>query len=80
MGVVMHVLDGETDQKWCPMVRNDNGDNSEPFTGGTQSMWERAPKWARCIGSSCMMWRWRLEDNDSDEGFCGLAGIPAADI
>lgn len=30
-----------------------------------------------CLGSACMMWRWRIDsqgDLEDDDGHCGLAG------
>jgi len=32
-----------------------------------------------CVGSACMAWRWKRDNNDNPSskfGFCGLAGRP----
>ena len=36
-------------------------------------------KFRFCLGSSCMMWRYKNPEKCSgeDEGYCGLAGRPA---
>jgi len=33
-----------------------------------------------CLGSTCMMWRFKHpeKDGDEDKGYCGLAGKPAS--
>lgn len=31
---------------------------------------------ASCQGSRCMMWRYKNDDPDDLEGYCGLAGKP----
>ncbi len=47
--------------KWCPMVREQGGNiGPQPF--------DRTPKWARCIGSDCALWR----QTAGDDGDCGL--------
>lgn len=58
--------EAEARDKWCPMVR----------TGLTAGMAVET----RCIGSKCMMWRWRHPQGrriDSEHGHCGLAGQEA---
>lgn len=80
--------ENEAKTKWCPMARNvtttdnaaaaTNRDNGEP------------DPWSRCLGSGCMMWRWKLQAHyanagahvsgfspSTTEGYCGLAGMPS---
>lgn len=48
----MVVTEIEATQKWCPQARiGDGGYNAiaEPLKGNHTT---------RCVGSSCMMWRW----------------------
>lgn len=77
----MLTTEEEAKTKWCPEVRTGltagmavnhhiNGDVDEE---------------TRCIGSSCMMWRWlqvlagdgmNVVDDPKRRGFCGKAGRP----
>lgn len=68
--------EAEARDKWCPMVR----------TGLTAGMavnhhiGDDVYDETRCIGSKCMMWRWRHPQGrriDSEHGHCGLAGQEA---
>jgi hypothetical protein len=76
---------------WCPMVRvrwksrvvSANRVNPGPqdrlFNAAFRWFFPRLhhlyrAKYFRCWGSGCMMWRW--EGNNSQRGYCGLAGSP----
>jgi hypothetical protein len=77
-----YIQDHETDTYWCPMVRAQAGEEPSSNSGGTivnNQPIQEVPLFARCRGSSCMMWRWFKdydENKDDDRGFCGLAGAP----
>ena len=67
---------------WCPMVRAQANEEPSSNSGGVvvnNQPIQVVPLFARCRGSSCMMWRW-FKDYDEDgldqRGFCGLAGVP----
>jgi hypothetical protein len=69
-------------EKWCPMVHSYSGSPAGGgfFTSGGDN------RYARCIGSACMMWRWRMVlphgmmngkvHESATDGYCGLAGKP----
>lgn len=70
------MTEAEAKTKWCPMVRVFDGwrtNREEVYVNGTH-----------CIGSDCMMWRWRVGDNSTPipkhfpeaGGYCGLANKP----
>lgn len=80
----------EAKTKWCPHARvasdhaycgsyNRVNNGSTAGTIGTPSIG------AKCIGSACMMWRWKMvrdpvhgvaQGKSSVDGHCGLAGNP----
>jgi hypothetical protein len=74
----------EAKTKWCPHVRFlDLGiEDDQPCNrhaddiNGKEAGYN--PKYARCIGSACMMWRWKAHyaEESLSNGFCGLAGKP----
>lgn len=69
----MIVTEEEAKTKYC----------QESFGPGSGS-WETTPAQRRCMGSTCMAWRWhfngdirnidRGQNDDRSLGFCGLAG------
>jgi hypothetical protein len=78
---MLEMTEEEAKTKWCPFARliaemRSNLGN----VGFTESHNRRAtedgdgfPSAARCIGSSCMAWRWK---SLNESGYCGLAGKP----
>ncbi len=59
-------------QKWCPMVRCAAGIEDNNAANCGETIENRNPPFARCIGSECMMWR----NLGKNKGFCGLGGNP----
>jgi hypothetical protein len=58
-------------EKWCPHARLGDDDGStynrrytDPYMPGP----------TQCLGSGCMMWRWKTKEL----GYCGLAGVSNA--
>ena len=64
----------EAKSKWCPMVR------CIWYPTPTDSGWNRVSENVNCVGSECMMWRWKtplsadIDGNYYSNGFCGLGG------
>jgi hypothetical protein len=67
----------EAKSKWCPMTRFHVVENS-PLTVYSNRDENDLP--TRCMGSECMMWRWKtplsadIDGNYYSNGFCGLGG------
>jgi len=61
----------KANEKWCPMVRYADSEDNLSTNRCSETM---APRYSRCIGSECMMWR---SVNSKMHGYCGLAGRPA---
>lgn len=64
----------EANSKWCPMARS-----GEPQRRGANRWFSDSgvPTLTMCVGSACMMWRWRNDTGEArTEGYCGLAGKP----
>jgi len=53
--------------KWCPMIQVSVVPEAETETNRG---WRRGLDYD-CIGSECMMWRWK--DAERVSGYCGLA-------
>lgn len=84
----------EARKKWCPEVRcvggSDEVDPPQPRppaanchlnVGPSGLGLVRVPKYARCIASECMAWRWRRTTYGDEParislGYCGKAGAP----
>ena len=73
------MTEDEARTKWCPHARIEgDGRNMEIVNGHTVPA-------VFCIGSACMAWRtvpkiYEAPDGtlrDREDGFCGLAGMPA---
>lgn len=60
----------EQNRFWCPHVRC--GGDELPYDNCQAN--HRNPFYARCIGCECSQWRWA--DDNKEEGYCGLAGVP----
>lgn len=87
------MTEGEAKAKWCPFSRLMDGgvDASEAATyRATPPVFNRQeraktgviaiPNGTRCVGSSCMAWRWTHGGpsnpvDSGDPGYCGLAGF-----
>lgn len=82
----MMLTENEASKKWCPEIRTglihgiavNHHIDMEPKGQGVYDE-------TRCIGSGCMMWRWKyredgraaIQNSDGSKlGFCGKAGIP----
>lgn len=67
------MTEDEAKTKWCPMVRSSDTDQ----TVDNAYISDRNPSYSRCIGSDCMMWRWKLDvrfaETSKTDGYCGLA-------
>lgn len=71
-------------KKWCPMVRalalHEGKVVGVGANAGLKMRSDPDNKYARCIASDCMMWRWQRVDvstrNEDMPGHCGLAGAP----
>jgi hypothetical protein len=76
----MVILKDDADKMWCPMVRaigeDGSGNASIPVVTDTVDHPHRIPKWARCVGDDCMMWRFADDGVVQSIGYCGLAGKP----
>lgn len=58
----------EAVKMWCPFVRelgDDGASYNRAYDGKIVG---------RCVAERCMAWRWA--DEDTDNGFCGIAGRP----
>lgn len=65
----MILTEEKAKEKWCPAVRcKATGTTYSPQNCGFQ---DRNPKHSRCIGSQCMMWNWK-NDDEPRKGFCSL--------
>lgn len=69
--------------KWCPFVKARDFFEGAGCSGNAHAFViydhiSRVPMDSRCIGSSCMAWRWKdeLVRPATSQGFCGLAGKP----
>ena len=59
------MTEAEAKTKWCPLA-------FAVKAGGYATM-----NGSHCIGSACMMWRWKagpMRTEDIEHGYCGLAG------
>ena len=61
----------EAKTKWCPMVRRIDSEYEDKAPTGMTAMNRMVtPKGEKafglCIGSACMMWRWRMEFSSVD--------------
>jgi hypothetical protein len=78
----MFTNEEDVDEMWCPMARVYNQvakffgfnavteyENGKPIGTSNETI-------ASCQGTSCMMWRYKNEDPDDLDGYCGLAGKP----
>ena len=87
----MTLTDQEASTKWCPQVRcavRHYSSDTTPATGNAEYNERNPQKYAFCIGSSCMMWRWDSRSKHSGgypgfvlpkeewTGYCGLGGKP----
>jgi len=71
------MTEDEAKRKWCPFGRVVSRVGPENLAGFNRSNDGRADHESLCLASGCMAWRWRATaDRD---GFCGLAGEPAAE-
>jgi hypothetical protein len=57
---------------WCPMTRMRNENGGSSYNIVPYAMDEFAG--AKCVASSCMMWRYENDDPRDTKGYCGLAG------
>lgn len=86
------MTEAEAKTKWCPLVRQvavTPGKRESAAIGNRfidESLADGGsfhnPIHSRCIGSDCMMWRWRSKVHDANpsEGWCGAAGRPVVDF
>lgn len=57
--------------RWCPMVRV--ASSKDPGSAAINTPIERrkvaasSGAWCHCIGSACMMWRWRMSPHASTQ-------------
>jgi len=66
------MTEDEAKTKWCPFARlaELDGANRGSVSGHDMPL-------AKCIGTACMAWRWRIIPSKQDPheaGYCGLAG------
>ena len=69
---------------WCPLARiYDPATKAAGYNAVQQ--WEAGrpadtlnEEIANCRGCRCMMWRYKNDDPDDLQGYCGLAGKPFA--
>lgn len=67
----------EAAKRWCPFsrYRSINGEGINRWASATDVQMNPLP--ARCIGSQCMAWRWKLDEGQpthQTQGRCGLVG------
>lgn len=76
--------EAEAKTKWCPHAVASHTDPRGRTGYGRPNLGLPPETFIHaCIGSACMVWRWRQEplpavvdDAVEGEGFCGLAGTP----
>jgi len=83
----MILTEAEAKTKWCPHARVivpiTEAETNEMVDTATGNRIDngKVPKNSKCIGSSCMAWRWRMylqaEPDQHSRGYCGLSGRPA---
>jgi len=73
----MFTNEDDVHEMWCPMERLSNPRVGVGYNSIDDDL-NPAPRenHAWCIGSRCMMWRFKNEDPDNLDGYCGLAGKP----
>ena len=80
----MFTDEDDAHEMWCPMARVYNpvakfsGFNAITEYEDGKPIDTVNAGIANCQGSSCMMWRYKNDDPDNLEGYCGLAGKPFA--
>lgn len=86
LGYAVIVTEAQARELWCPFSRvvfpGPVVANRVSWTLTKSAMRAEQVAATKCLGSGCMVWRWRryVEANEGVRGFCGLApGVPFAD-